>query len=222
MLNRCWNLLKTLVNRTVVVAGALALTLIFFIVLPLTQTITDRGDETLVARQVRSDPYEPPPEEIEEEEEEEEQEEEPPPPEFEPPDQLLELDQLEMLLGGGGFGGYGDGTMVVDLGDLAGEAKDATELFNAADLDKKPQAISQPEPDASAPELQRRMPGRVRVIFIVDEQGRVQNPKVTESTDPIFERPALNAVRRWTFEPGERKGQPVPFRMRVWIGFGRK
>jgi protein TonB len=42
---------------------------------------------------------------------------------------------------------------------------------------------------------------------------------VQQSTDPVFERPALAAVKQWRFEPGKRNGKPVRFRMRVPITF---
>jgi len=42
---------------------------------------------------------------------------------------------------------------------------------------------------------------------------------VQSSPDPVFERPALTAVKQWKFEPGKRGGQAVRFRMRVPITF---
>jgi protein TonB len=42
---------------------------------------------------------------------------------------------------------------------------------------------------------------------------------VQQSSDPAFEAPALQAVRRWRFEPGKRNGQSVAFKMRAPITF---
>ena len=42
---------------------------------------------------------------------------------------------------------------------------------------------------------------------------------VQKSSDPVFETPALAAVKQWKFEPGKRNGQAVRFRMRVPINF---
>jgi protein TonB len=47
----------------------------------------------------------------------------------------------------------------------------------------------------------------------------VRNPQVEKSTNPAFERPALDAVRQWKFEPGTRNGQRVEFKMRQPITF---
>lgn len=101
-------------------------------------------------------------------------------------------------------------------GSSGGDSVDS--LFSLADLDQKPRVVHQPGPvlDASA---RKKAPGTVHVLFVVDQQGRVENPVVQKSTDPVFERPALAAVRQWRFEPGKRNGQPVRFRMRVPITF---
>jgi protein TonB len=87
-----------------------------------------------------------------------------------------------------------------------------------SDLDQKPRILYQPSPTLNA-ELRKRAPGTVHIIFIVDERGRVQNPIVQKSTDPIFEAPALAALQQWKFEPVKRKGETVRFRMQVPITF---
>jgi protein TonB len=61
--------------------------------------------------------------------------------------------------------------------------------------------------------------GEVLVEFSVDETGRVFNPSVVRSSDPIFEEPTLKAVRQWRFEPGRRNGRAVRFRMRLPVEF---
>ena len=57
------------------------------------------------------------------------------------------------------------------------------------------------------------------LIFIVNERGRVERPIVQKSSNPAFERAALDAIKKWRFEPGKRKGEAVSFRMRVPITF---
>ena len=49
--------------------------------------------------------------------------------------------------------------------------------------------------------LLRQTPATVVVIFIVDENGRVQDPKVQRTTNPSFDRSALAAIKQWKFEP---------------------
>ena len=55
--------------------------------------------------------------------------------------------------------------------------------------------------------------------FVVDEAGRVLDPHVVRSNDPVFEAPTLRAVAKWRFEPGRKNGQVVRFRMSVPVAF---
>jgi protein TonB len=72
------------------------------------------------------------------------------------------------------------------------------------------------------PAIRRKAPGTVYIVFLVDEEGRVQNPVVQQSPDPVFDRAALDAIKKWKFEPGKRNGKPVRFRMRQPITFKDK
>lgn len=61
--------------------------------------------------------------------------------------------------------------------------------------------------------------GEVMVEFMVDESGRVHDPRVVTSSDRVFEEAAVRAVAKWQFEPGRRDGKIVRFRMSVPIVF---
>ncbi len=61
--------------------------------------------------------------------------------------------------------------------------------------------------------------GTVVVDFQVDANGRVQNAVIAQSNNPAFDEPALEAVRKWKFQPGTRNGQPVKLAERVPIIF---
>ena len=65
----------------------------------------------------------------------------------------------------------------------------------------------------------RKVEGTVVVSFIVDATGRVVQPKVEKATLEAFERPALDAVRQWRFDPAVRAGEKVPSRLRIPIRF---
>lgn len=71
------------------------------------------------------------------------------------------------------------------------------------------------------PEAARRekLAGQVLVDFVVSEQGVVTEAAVRESTAGMFEEPALDAVRRWTFSPALDEGRPVAMGMTVKIEF---
>ena len=110
------------------------------------------------------------------------------------------------------------GDFGVALDSMVTQAEEADALFSLADLDQKPRPVFRPLPKMDA-KLKRKAPGKVVVIFIVDRNGRVKNPIVQRATDPAFKQPALDAIKKWKFEPGKRNGEAVQFRMRQPISF---
>jgi TonB family protein len=64
-----------------------------------------------------------------------------------------------------------------------------------------------------------RLRGQVTIDFVVDENGHVQDPIVSQSSNPAFDSPALEALQKWTFKPATRAGKPVKAKMRVPILF---
>jgi periplasmic protein TonB len=211
--------IRIIFHHLSVLAGALALTVSFFLVLPLMQAISKAptADMSLTTMDVANVPPPPPPAE-EKQEEEKEQEEEPP--KLQEDAAPLDLAQLELALNPGFSGGLG-GDFVVDLKVAGGGDKDVDALFSLADLDQKPRVIYQPSP-VLTPKVREMAPGTVYILFIVNPEGKVEEPKVQRSDHPVFERPALAAVKKWRFEPGRRNGRPVRFRMRVPITFPRR
>jgi periplasmic protein TonB len=61
--------------------------------------------------------------------------------------------------------------------------------------------------------------GVVTLTFEVDEQGNVVDPKVQKSSNPGFERPALDAIAKWKFKPGKKDGVPVKMKIGVPLQF---
>lgn len=223
---RASTLIGKLFHGLVVLVVGLACALALFLLLPLLQAIsaTTPADTTLRTVATADVPPPPPPPE-QEPEEEEEQQEEPKPPELTEEAPPLDLSQLELALnpgmGGDGLGGDFVVKLNVAAATGSGGGDEVDSLFSLADLDQQPRIVYQPGPNVTA-DMRKKLPGSVSVLFVVDQQGRVENPIVQKSTDPVFEKAALNAVKQWKFEPGKRKGQPVRFRMRVPITFPEK
>lgn len=206
-------------QRLLVVFGGAVLTAAFFLVLPLLKVVTGRPVDDLLIRSVDRAELPPPPPPPPEEKPEEEKPEEVKPPELADEAPPLDLSALELALNPA----LGDGLLAGDFAVRlqaapAAKTADVDALFSIADLDQKPRVVYQPSPSLGA-EQRKKAPGTVHVLFIVDQNGKVENPVVQNSTDPAFERPALSAVRQWRFEPGKRAGKPVRFRMRVPITF---
>ena len=211
-------ILRELFGRLLVIVGSVVLTLIFFLVLPLMQTLAKPPTTDLIVQAVdtaKLEAPEPPPE-MEPEEEPEPEEKPPELTEDMPP---LDLSQLELALNPGLSGGMMDGDFAVNLKTIVlANNKDIDALFSIADLDQKPRVIYQPSPMLNK-EIRKKAPGKVYIVFVVNQQGRVDNPIVQKSSDPVFEKSALNAIKKWKFEPGKRNGQAVRFRMRVPVTF---
>ena len=201
-------------------AGA-ALTVGLFLLLPVLQDIghqDKKADLELVSVDAVEAP--PPPPVVEEKKEE-------PPPEEAPPPELtetappLDLAQLELALNPGVGDGVG-GDFAVKLavaGAADSAAQNSEDIFSLADLDQAPRVIMQPAPQYPPDMKKKKIQGTVHVLFIVDKDGRVTEPKVQKSDNPAFDTAALTAVKRWRFEAGKKNGQAVPFRMRVPITF---
>jgi protein TonB len=64
-----------------------------------------------------------------------------------------------------------------------------------------------------------RIEGQVTLVFILNEDGRVEDPRIENSTRPEFEAPALEAIRKWRFKPGYKGGQPVRSFIRLPLKF---
>lgn len=201
-----------------VLCGAVAATLACFLVLPLLQVFAPKPQDDLEVRQIDTAELPPPPPPIEEKKEEEK------PPEDKPPELTeqsvpLDLASLELALDPGAFGDGLGGAAALQIQGLGGGKSDAVEsLFSFADLDQKPRALHKPEPVLSGA-LRRKVPATIRVVFVVDQQGHVENPIVQEPGDPALDAVVLSAVRQWRFEPGKREGEPVRFRMRQTFKF---
>jgi len=148
------------------------------------------------------------------------------PPEAQPEPQLAETQQqiplsadLEVALGSGGaLAGFGE----IRALTAAQEIQDET--FDVSELEKRPEPVSQVSP-AYPPELRKaKIEGTVTLVFVLSDEGRVEEPRVENSSRPEFEKPALEAIRKWRFQPGMKDGQAVrtyirvPMRFRVSTG----
>lgn len=121
----------------------------------------------------------------------------------------------------------GSGGALAGFGEVRSMTKPESapqDTFDVADLEKRPEAISQAAP-AYPPELRKaKIEGVVTLIFVLNEDGRVEEPRVETSSRPEFEKPALEAIRKWRFKPGVKDGRPVrtyiriPMRFRVTSG----
>ncbi len=114
------------------------------------------------------------------------------------------------LASGGRIGGTGTG------GELD---QTMTRAFSLAELDQKPRATMPVHPTYPRTMRGRKIEGVVTLLFVVDSNGNVMEPRVEKSSHAAFEAPAIDAIRRWKFEPAVKGGKRVASRMRLSIRF---
>ncbi len=85
--------------------------------------------------------------------------------------------------------------------------------FDPSQLDRQPSPLQRIAPRYPYEAKQAGITGWVRVLFVVDEQGIVRNPRVDASSHREFEGAALDAIRLWRFDAGEKDGASVRTRM---------
>jgi protein TonB len=194
-----------------------SVSIIIFILMALAQILGDTKkpaqsyDEQLVA-------YTPPAiEDIQEDVQEDEPEPEPMETiEKEPPE--LSLDQLDVALNPGTGGNLASSDLSVPDFSVGAQAL-SMNFINFRDLDNKPRPTRQITPIYPAALKSQGIEGRVLIRFDIDKLGNVVDATAKKSDHPAFAAYAVDAVRKWKFEPGMQNGEPVPFTMIAPIVF---
>lgn len=209
--------IKALMRWLVGVVIAVAVTLGLFLVLPIMQAIGQKDDDQIIAQEVNVIVTETPPDVPEDDPPEEEKPEEIKEPELTEEPLVADITQLDLALNGIGGVGIPAADMTINIDSFVdkGELDDA---FSFEDLDEKARVIYQEAPKMNDA-LRKRTPATVVVVLIVDARGRVSNAVAQSSSDRAFERIAVNAVKKWRFEPAKSRGKPVESRLRVPITF---
>ncbi len=145
----------------------------------------------------------------------------------------MSLSALESALsgGGGGDGGFAVSGSLASGGRIGGtgapgssgvgggDGGDLSGAFDVSELDQRARPVFQSAPIYPSDLRQKKIEGIVTVLFIVDAQGKVLNPKVEKSDHEGFERPALEAVKQWRFDAAMRGGEKVSSKVRIPIRF---
>lgn len=83
-----------------------------------------------------------------------------------------------------------------------------------------PVPVSRPAPRYPPEALRRGVGGTVRVRVVVAADGSVERMDIAEASgNRYLDRAAMEAVRRWTFKPAVRGGQPVSAEVIVPLEF---
>ena len=83
-----------------------------------------------------------------------------------------------------------------------------------------PKEISRKSPKFPEGARQFRITGTLVVDVVITENGTVSSPRViTPLPAPTLSYAALEAIRKWRYEPGTRDGKPVPVPLTVNVTF---
>ena len=204
------------IGLPVAVTIAVGITAIIFCIIPFSHIVNKPGRSFEIVKTSAVDL--PPPAE---------EKDQPPPPEAEkPPEappapQLADAPQqiplsadLEVAVGSGGaLAGFGE------IRALTGAQAIQEETFDVSELEKRPEPVSQVAPTYPSELRKAKIEGSVTLVFILSEEGRVEEPRVENSSRPEFEKPALEAIRKWRFRPGMKDGQAVRTYVRIPMRF---
>lgn len=81
-----------------------------------------------------------------------------------------------------------------------------------------PEPIERPQPGYTAEMARLGLEGTVVLMALVGKEGRVRDIRVIKSI-PGLDSAAVEAVRRWTFEPALSNGRPVAFWVQAEVRF---
>src|SRR5215468_10819374 len=104
-------------------------------------------------------------------------------------------------VGAGIGGGYGGGVFVVGGGVSA------------------PRPVYKPDPEYSPEARQAKYQGAVVLSLVVAADGKPRNLRVVRSLGMGLDEKAIEAVKRWRFEPARKDGKPVAVAVDVEVNF---
>ena len=82
-----------------------------------------------------------------------------------------------------------------------------------------PRAIYDPEPEYSEQARRVHFQGMVVLSIVVDQTGHARDIRVARSVGMGLDEKAIEAVKKWKFEPGVKDGHPVAVGVNIEVNF---
>jgi TonB family protein len=82
-----------------------------------------------------------------------------------------------------------------------------------------PRAIYAPDPEYADAARKAKILGTVVLSLVVSAAGLPEHIRVAKSLDPGLDQEAVDAVKKWKFEPAMRSGKPVAIAIAVEVNF---
>ena len=119
---------------------------------------------------------------------------------------------------GGVEGGVPGGVVGGIVGGLPQEAPPAPKVVRVGGQIKVPQLVKKVDPDYPELAKQAQLGALIILEATVGTDGHVQSVTVLRGA-PIFDEPAMAAVRQWVYRPLLLNGVPTPFMLTVTVKF---
>jgi TonB family protein len=127
--------------------------------------------------------------------------------------------------GSGTWGGAGSG-LGTGLGGVTGigigpgsDRGTGGSAFTPSHGITPPRTIYDPEPEYSEEARKLKQQGIVVLSLVVDPQGRARDIHLVRSLGMGLDERAIEAVKKWKFEPGKKDGLPVAVQVNVEVNF---
>ncbi|PYQ46701.1 MAG: hypothetical protein DMF78_25735 [Acidobacteria bacterium] len=104
------------------------------------------------------------------------------------------------------------------VGGLPQEAPPAPKVVRVGGQIKVPQLVKKVDPDYPELAKQAQLGALIILEATVGTDGHVQSVTVLRGA-PIFDEPAMAAVRQWVYRPLLLNGVPTPFMLTVTVKF---
>jgi len=120
----------------------------------------------------------------------------------------------------------GEGEKLADIAPLYwkrfltnDESQYAREVYQVKDVDSPPRLLEHAEPEYNQFARRQQLKGSVVILAVVNGQGRVENPQISEPLGMGLDDAAVQALSRWKFEPARHNGKPVAVRATIEVAF---
>ena len=84
---------------------------------------------------------------------------------------------------------------------------------------RAPVPLRKVDPTYAPSAVEQRVEGKVKLSAIIRKDGHVDMVRVLNPVDQRLDQSAIDALRKWEFEPASRSGQPVEVDVLVEIPF---
>jgi TonB family protein len=92
-------------------------------------------------------------------------------------------------------------------------------IANAKSGVTPPKLISNVEPQFDDDARRRNITGKVTIFVVIESDGRVGDVRLVRSLSKGLDREALDAVKKWRFEPAKKDHQPIATKATIDIDF---